>query len=102
MGKKGRTWVGKGTGRGTGEHDQLLGGRNRNEALRTSRNNGNKQSREVGSGGRGARACKYVAETWEVKNSQGSKRETLDKMADSEERKLIEKSVFNVLAMSHV
>jgi hypothetical protein len=37
-------------GRGNGEHDQVLG-ENKNEALRASGMNGNRQSQEVG--GRG-------------------------------------------------
>jgi hypothetical protein len=42
------SWVGKGTGRGKGEHDQVLGGGNRTEGLRASRKNGNRQPWEVG------------------------------------------------------
>jgi hypothetical protein len=40
--------MGKGTGRGKGEHDQALGGGKRIEALRASRKNGNRQLQEVG------------------------------------------------------
>jgi hypothetical protein len=43
--------VGKGSGRGKGEHDHLLGGGNRSKALRASRMNGKMQPQEVG--GRG-------------------------------------------------
>jgi hypothetical protein len=38
-------------GRGRGEHDQVLGGGNRTEALRASRKNGNRQPKEVRPGG---------------------------------------------------
>jgi hypothetical protein len=42
-GGEGGISVGKGSGRRRGEHDQILGGENRTEALRASRKNGNKQ-----------------------------------------------------------
>jgi hypothetical protein len=57
--------VGKQTGRGRGEHDQVLGGGNRTEALRANRKKGNRQTQEVGAG-------------------------TLDEMPYSEERELVE------------
>jgi hypothetical protein len=44
--------MGNETGRGRGEHDQVVGGRGggtgRTKALRASRKNGNRQPREVG------------------------------------------------------
>jgi hypothetical protein len=40
--------VEKGTGRGRGENDQVIGEGNRNEALRENRKNGNRQLKEVG------------------------------------------------------
>jgi hypothetical protein len=45
--REGRSWVGKGTGRGRGEHGQVLVGK-RTKALGTSRKNQNRQTQEVG------------------------------------------------------
>jgi hypothetical protein len=48
--------VRKGIGRGEGEYNQVgIEWGKRNEATRTSRKNGNRQTLEVGSGGRGSR-----------------------------------------------
>jgi hypothetical protein len=46
-GNGGGIWVGKWIGMGRGEHDQVLGGWNRTEALRASRKNGKMQPQEV-------------------------------------------------------
>jgi len=43
--------VGEERGTGKGEDAKVLEGGNRSEALRTSRNNGNRQPQEVGCGG---------------------------------------------------
>jgi hypothetical protein len=45
-----RDRIGKGTGRGRGEHDRALGG-GKTEALRADRKNGNRKPQEVGSWG---------------------------------------------------
>jgi hypothetical protein len=63
-----------------------VGGGERSEALRVSRKNGNRQPWEVG--GRGT--LQNAPETWEVRDSQDSKRRTLDKMLYSGERELVE------------
>ena len=59
-------------------------GGNRNEALRVNRMKGNSQPWEVG----GGRTLWNVPETWEVIDSQNSKRGTLDKMPYIKEREL--------------
>jgi hypothetical protein len=43
--------VGKWTGKGKVEHEQVLGGGNRTEVLRAMRNNESRQSQDVGGGG---------------------------------------------------
>ena len=78
--------MGKGTERGRGDHDQVLGGRNKNEALRTSRKNGNRQPLKV----RGRGTLQKVPEAWEVRDCQDSKGGTLDEMTDCRERELVE------------
>lgn len=40
--------VGKRKGRRRGEHDQVLGGKNRTEVLNSNRKNGNREPQEVG------------------------------------------------------
>jgi hypothetical protein len=65
----------------------------KNEALRASRNNGNRQPQEVGGWvGAGGAPLQNIIETWEVKDSQDSKGGTLDEMHCSGERKLVELS----------
>ena len=54
--------------------------------LKKNGKNGNKQPREVGSGG----TLEKVSETWDVRDPQESKGGTLDEMHNSGERKLIE------------
>jgi hypothetical protein len=68
-----RTWSGIGWGK-------------RTEALRASRKNGNRQPREIGDWG----TLQNAPETWEVRDSQDSKRRILDEMPDSRERELTE------------
>jgi hypothetical protein len=63
-----------------------LGGGKELKSLRASRKNGNMQPREVGVWG----TIKNVPETWEVRDSQGSKRGTLDEMPYIGERELVE------------
>jgi hypothetical protein len=57
------------------EHDLVLGGNQRTEALRASRKNGNRQLQEVGNGG----TLQNVSETWDVRESQESKDSSLIK-----------------------
>jgi hypothetical protein len=57
----------KGTRRGRGEQDQVLGEENRTEFLRASRKNGNRQPWEVGGG-----TLQNAPEAWEVRDSQNS------------------------------
>jgi hypothetical protein len=78
-------WVGKGTGRGRGEHDQALGMGNRTEAILANRKNGNSKFWEVGHGG----SIQNVPETWEVEDSRDSKGGTVDKIPYSGERELV-------------
>jgi hypothetical protein len=64
------------TGRGRGEHDQVLAARRKNR---------NKQPQEV----RGRRILQNVPKTWEVRHSQDSKGGTLNEMTYSGKRELI-------------
>ena len=70
------------------EHDLVWGGAwgKGQTFLRASRKNGNMQPREVGGWG----TLQNVPETWEVRDSQNSKRETSDEMPYSGERELVE------------
>ena len=85
-GEGGRDLGGKWDGEGRGEHDLILGGGERTEALRASRKNGNRQPQEVGGWGN----LQSVLETWQVRDSQDSKGGTLDEMSYSGERELVE------------
>ena len=49
---QGKVSLGEGTGRGKGEHDQVLGVGVRNEAMKANKKNGNRQPLEMGGGGR--------------------------------------------------
>ena len=73
--------MGKWTGRGRGEHDQVLG---RGKGLRASRKNGTRHPQNVG--GVVVGTLQNVTETWEVRDSLYSKGVTLDEMPHSEEK----------------
>jgi hypothetical protein len=87
MGKEGRTWEGKWIGgREWCREGVWYCVRERTETLRASRKNGNRKRWEI----RGWRTPQNAPETWELRNSQDSKRGTLDEMPDSWEREFIE------------
>jgi len=78
--------VGKGTGRGIKEHDQVLGGENRTEALRGSIKKRNRQPQEEGGWG----TLSNVPETWEMRHSQNSKRGNLNEIPYREDQDFVE------------
>ena len=59
---QGKVSLGEGTGRGKGEHDQVLGVGVRNEAMKANKKNGNRQPLEMGGGGN----LSNVPETWRI------------------------------------
>ena len=63
--------------------------RQRAEAQRASRKNGNSQPQEIGGWG-DPPPPQNAPEAWEVRDSQDSKERTLDEMPNSRERELIE------------
>jgi hypothetical protein len=77
--------VRKETGRDRGVYDQVLGGQNRTKVPRAIR------KMETGDLGRlGWGGLQNVPETYEMRESQDSKGQTLDKIPDSGERKLVD------------
>jgi hypothetical protein len=83
---KGGTWMRKGTGRVRGEHDQVLGWVEQDWSSEGQQ----KEWKQGTSRGRRWGDPQNVPETWDVRDSQDSKRGTLDEMPYSGERKLVE------------
>jgi hypothetical protein len=80
------SWRKRGWGGWRGEHDWMLVGEKGLKSLRASRKNGNMQPREMGGGG----TLQNVPESWDLRDSQDSKRRNLDEIPYIGERELVE------------